>query len=85
MSVAFMKSTRKSIFKERQERRKLEREEFGIKVNEFEDEKIDDIKLDLGDLIFGDDENGGKEFVEEFNKNYKDFIRDKMIDQKYGK
>ena len=84
-SVAFMKSTRKSIFKERQERRKLEREEFGIKVNEFEDEKIDDIKLDLGDLIFGDDENGGKEFVEEFNKNYKDFIRDKMIDQKYGK
>ena len=85
MSVAFMKSTRKSIFKERQERRKLEREEFGIKVNEFEDEKIDDIKLDLSSLIFGDDENGGKEFVEEFNKNYKDFIRDKMIDQKYGK
>ena len=85
MSVAFMKSTRKSIFKERQERRKLEREEFGIKVNEFDDEKIDDIKLDLGDLIFGDDKTGNKEFVEEFNKNYKDFIRDKMIDQKYGK
>ena len=81
MSVAFMKSTRKSIFKERQERRKLEREEFGIKVNEFEDEKIDDIKLDLGSLIYEND----KEFTEEFNKNYKDFIRDKMIDQKYGK
>ena len=81
MSVAFMKSTRKSIFKERQERRKLEREEFGIKVNEFEDEKIDDIKLDLGSLIYENDE----EFLKEFNKNYKDFIRDKMIDQKYGK
>ena len=81
MSVAFMKSTRKSIFKERQERRKLEREEFGIKVNEFDDEKIDDIKLDLGSLIYENDE----EFLKEFNKNYKDFIRDKMIDQKYGK
>ena len=81
MSVAFMKSTRKSIFKERQERRKLEREEFGIKVNEFDDEKIDDIKLDLGSLIYENDE----EFIKEFNKNYKDFIRDKMIDQKYGK
>ena len=81
MSVAFMKSTRKSIFKERQERRKLEREEFGIKVNEFDDEKIDDIKLDLGSLIYEND----KEFLKEFNKNYKDFIRDKMIDQKYGK
>ena len=63
MSVAFMKSTRKSIFKERQERRKLEREEFGIKVNEFEDEKIDDIKLDLGSLIYENEE----EFLKEFN------------------
>ena len=81
MCEAFLKETRQKIFEERQERRKLEREEFGIKVNEFEDEKIDDIKLDLGSLIYENDE----EFLKEFNKNYKDFVRDKMIDQKYGK
>ena len=71
-----LKGTRKSIFKERQERRKLEREEFGIKVNEFDDEKIDDIKLDLGSLIFGDSDDD-KEFLEELNKNYKDYCREK--------
>ena len=80
MSVAFMNGTRKRIFKERQERRKLEREEFGIKVNEFEDETIDNIKLDLGDIMYGEK---GEEFTKELNKNFKDFIRDKQVENKH--
>ena len=78
MSEAFLKETRQKIFKERQERRKLEREEFGIKVNENEDEKIDDIKLDLGKLIYDNDE----EFLKEFNKNFKDFVKEKQLENK---
>ena len=80
MSVAFMNGTRKRIFKERQERRKLEREEFDIKVNEFEDETIDNIKLDLGDIMYGEK---GEEFTKELNKNFKDFIRDKQVENKH--
>ena len=78
MSEAFLKETRQKIFEERQERRKLEREEFGIKVNEFEDEKIDDIKLDLSKLIYDNDE----EFLKEFNKNFKDFVKEKQLENK---
>ena len=78
MSEAFLKETRQKIFEERQERRKLEREEFGIKVNEFEDEKIDDIKLDLSKLIYNNDE----EFLKEFNKNFKDFVKEKQLENK---
>ena len=78
MSEAFLKETRQKIFEERQERRKLEREEFGIKVNEFDDEKIDDIKLDLGKLIYDNDE----EFLKEFNKNFKDFVKEKQLENK---
>ena len=47
MSVTILKSAKKDLFKERGERRKAEREEFGIKVNEFDDENIDKMKLDL--------------------------------------
>ena len=79
MSEAFLKETRQKIFEERQERRKLEREEFGIKVNEFEDEKIDDIKLDLSSLIMGE-KNG--DFEREFYKNFKDFVKEKQLENK---
>ena len=78
MSEAFLKETRQKIFEERQERRKLEREEFGIKVNEFDDEKIDDIKLDLSKLIYDNDE----EFLKEFYKNFKDFVKEKQLENK---
>ena len=79
MSEAFLKETRQKIFEERQERRKLEREEFGIKVNEFDDEKIDDIKLDLSSLIMGE-KNG--DFEREFYKNFKDFVKEKQTENK---
>ena len=79
MSAAFLKSARKKIFEERQERRKLEREEFGIKVNEFENEKIDDIKLDLGSLIKGEKDG---DFEREFYKNFQEFVREKQTENK---
>ena len=49
-------------------------------MKEFEDEKIDNIKLDLGDIMYGEK---GEEFTKELNKNFKDFIRDKQVENKY--
>ena len=72
MSETLLKSFKNELFKERQERRKNERKEFGIKVNEFDDEKIDAIKLDLFDLI--------KEEYKDINKHYRDYCRDKMVE-----
>ena len=72
MSETLLKSFKNELFKERQERRKNERKEFGIKVNEFDDEKIDAIKLDLFDLI-------NKEY-DDINSHYKDYCRDKMVE-----
>ena len=60
MSEALLTDTKKQIFKERQERRKKEREEFDIKVNEFEGENIDKIKLDLFSLVTEELEKGRK-------------------------
>ena len=76
MSEAFLKSTKKSLLAERSERRKKEREEFGIKVNEFDDENIDKMKLDLFALV--------KQEYKDINKHFKDFARDKMIEGMYG-
>ena len=76
MSEAFLKSTKKSLLAERSERRKKEREEFGIKVNEFDDENIDKMKLDLFALI--------KQEYKDINKHFKDFARDKMIEGMYA-
>ena len=76
MSEAFLKSTKKSLLAERSERRKKEREEFGIKVNEFDDENIDKMKLDLFALV--------KQEYKDVNKHFKDFARDKMIEGMYA-
>ena len=76
MSEAFLKSTKKSLLAERSERRKKEREEFGIKVNEFDDENIDKMKLDLFAL--------DKQEYKDINKHFKDFARDKMIEGMYA-
>ena len=51
MSATLLKSFKNQLFKERGQRRKVEREEFGIKTNEFDDESMDDLKLDLYSLI----------------------------------
>ena len=71
MSEALLTDTKKQIFKERQERRKKEREEFDIKVNEFEGENIDKIKLDLFSLVTEELEKG---------KVFKDYFKEKMTE-----
>ena len=77
MSVTILKSAKKNLFKERGERRKAEREEFGIKVNEFEDENIDKIKFDLYDLV--------EEEYKGFDQIYREHVREKMVENYYQK
>ena len=73
MSESLLRSFRKDLFKERKERRKEERKEFGIKVNEFDDEKFENIKLDLFSLV--------EEEYKDINKHFKDFCRDKIVEK----
>ena len=77
MSVTILKRAKKDLFKERGERRKAEREEFGIKVNEFEDEDIDKIKFDLYDLV--------EEEYKGFDQIYREHVREKMVENYYQK
>lgn len=72
MSATVLKGVKNDLFKERQKRRKAEKEEFNIKVNEFDDENIDNIKLDLFDLI--------KKEYKDINKHFRDFCRDKIVE-----
>ena len=51
LSETVLQSFKKELFKLRGIRRKAEREEFNIKVNEFEDEDISKIKLNIFSLI----------------------------------
>ena len=74
-SETLLRGFKKEIMKNRDERRKNERLEFGIKVNEFDNENIEQLKLDLMELI----KNEGKEI----RKNFKGFVRDKMIEEMY--
>jgi hypothetical protein len=74
-SETLLRGFKKEIMKNRDERRKNERLEFGIKVNEFDNENIEQLKLDLMELI----KNEGKEI----HKNFKGFVRDKMIEEMY--
>jgi len=72
MSATVLKGVKNDLFKERQKRRKAEKEEFNIKVNEFDDENIDNIKLDLFDLI--------KQEYKDINKHFRDYCRDKIVE-----
>lgn len=51
LSDTVLQNFKKELFKLRGNRRKAEREEFNIKVNEFEDEDISKIKLNIFSLI----------------------------------
>ena len=75
LSETLLMRVKQEIMKNRDERRKNERLEFGIKVNEFDNENIEQLKLDLMELI----KNEGKEI----HKNFKGFVRDKMIEEMY--
>ena len=61
--------------KKRDERRKKERKEFNIKVNQFENENIEQLKLDLMELIRSE--------YKDIDKNFKGYTRDKMIEGMY--
>ena len=74
-SETLLRGFKKEIMKNRDERRKNERLEFGIKVNEFDNENIEQLKLDLMELI--------KNEYTEVHKNFKGFVRDKMIEEMY--
>ena len=67
---------KKDIMKKRKERRETKRKEFDIKVNEFENENIDELNLDLMSLI--------KSEYKEIDKHYRHWIRDKMIEAMFS-
>jgi hypothetical protein len=74
MSATLLKSFKNQLLKERRQRRKVEREDFGIEKNEFDDENMDELKLDLFKLIDDDIKDGA------IQKNYREYVRCKMIE-----
>ena len=76
-SETLLRGFKKEIMKNRDERRKNERLEFGIKVNEFDNENIEQLKLDFMELI--------KNEYTEVHKNFKGFVRDKIVEGMYEK
>ena len=73
LSDIALKGYKNDLFKERKARRKAEREEFGIEKNEFDDETLDDLKLDLYQLIT-------EKYDENLDKNFREYSREKMIE-----
>ena len=78
MSATLLKSFKNQLLKERRQRRKVEREDFGIEKNEFDDENMDELKLDLFKLIDDDIKDGA------IQKNYREYVRGKMIEAWIG-
>ena len=78
MSATLLKSFKNQLLKERRQRRKVEREDFGIEKNEFDDENMDELKLDLFKLIDDDIKEGA------IQKNYREYVRGKMIEAWIG-
>lgn len=60
----------------RKKRREAERKEFGIKVNEYENEDIKNLKLNLMELI----ESESKEL----DKHIRNYVRDKVIEEMFS-
>ena len=80
MSKTFLTDFKKNLLKERSDRRKKEREEFGIKKNEFdEDENID---IDLYSLIDkeinGDDDDDEDEDKRGKDEDFEEYIKKKI-------
>ena len=73
LSATVIKGYKNKLFKERKARRKAEKEEFGIEKNEFDDETLDDLKLDLYQLIT-------KKYDKNLDKNFREYSREKMIE-----
>ena len=77
MSATILKGCKDQLFKERKQRRKVEREDFGINTNEFDDESIDNIKLDLFSLI-------KDEYKDMQKKNYRKYVQGKIAEAWLG-
>ena len=69
LSETLLVKAKKGLMEERKNRRKAEREEFGIKVNEFDGEEIN---MSLMEFIESE--------YEDINKNFKSYIKGKMIE-----
>ena len=76
MSATILKGFKNKLFKERKERRKVERDLYGIDKNEFDDETMDDLKLDLFTLIQNE--------YKDINRNFREYARGKMVEAYLG-
>ena len=76
MSKTVLNGYRNKLSKERKERRKVERDLYNIEKNEFDDEEMDEKKLDLFELIIKEEEG--------LNNNFKEYARSKIIDAWLG-
>ena len=76
MSKTVLNSYRNKLSKERKERRKVERDLYNIEKNEFDDEEMDEKKLDLFELIIKEEEG--------LNNNFKEYAKSKIIDAWLG-
>ncbi len=63
------------IIKKREKRRKNEREEFGIKVNEFDEEDILKMEIDLATFVMIE--------KKDIKNNYREYAREKLVEQIY--
>ena len=72
MSKTALNGYRNKLSKERKQRRKVERDLYNIKKNEFDDEEMDEKKLDLFELI--------KKEQKGLKNNFREYIRGKIID-----
>ena len=73
MSETFMNGVKDDIMKERKKRREQEKKEFNLEINVFPEETKDQLNLDFMSLV--------KEEFKDIGKNYKAYIRNKMIDR----
>lgn len=75
LSEVALTSKKKELMKERAERRKAEREEFGIKVNEFDEEDILKMEIDLATFVMIEQKD--------IKNNYREYAREKLVEQIY--
>ena len=76
MSATILKGYKNKLFKERNQRRKIERDLYGIEKNEFDDEKMDELKLDLFELIQSE--------YKDIDRNFREYARGKMVEAYLG-
>ena len=80
MSKTFLTDFKKNLLKERSDRRKKEREEFGIKKNEFDEDENIDINLSslIDKEINGDDDDDEDEDKRGKDEDFEEYIKKKI-------